>query len=213
MIKAVIFDLDGTLADTLPLCVAAFRKAVEPFSETILSDEDIIATFGPSEEGTIMKLIPGHYSEGIEGYIRHYRELHDMCPQPFEGMEEIIRGLKSSGWIVAMVTGKGAGSCEITLDRYGMKTLFDRIETGSPAGQRKTEGIRAVLDFFHLAPSEAIYVGDAPSDIEACHRLGVPIVAAAWAPTAQPQQLIPLKPHRIFYTLPEFAAYLNEEVK
>jgi len=53
-IKALIFDLDGTLANTLPLCVAAFRKSVEPLLDRAISDEKIIATFGPSEEGTIM---------------------------------------------------------------------------------------------------------------------------------------------------------------
>lgn len=44
-IKTVIFDLDGTIANTLPLCIAAFRKSVEPYLNAGLSDEDIIATF------------------------------------------------------------------------------------------------------------------------------------------------------------------------
>ncbi len=46
-IKAVIFDLDGTLADTLPLCIQAFRQSVEPLIKRSISDDDIIATFGP----------------------------------------------------------------------------------------------------------------------------------------------------------------------
>jgi beta-phosphoglucomutase-like phosphatase (HAD superfamily) len=57
-IEAVIFDLDGTIANTLPLCIAAFRKSIEPLLQASISDEEIIATFGPSEEGTIRKLIP-----------------------------------------------------------------------------------------------------------------------------------------------------------
>lgn len=47
-IKGVIFDLDGTLANTLPLCIQAFRQSVEPLTLQPLSDEEIIATFGPS---------------------------------------------------------------------------------------------------------------------------------------------------------------------
>jgi phosphoglycolate phosphatase-like HAD superfamily hydrolase len=58
-IRAVIFDLDGTLADTLPLCIQAFRASVQPLIHRCPSDEEIVATFGPSEEGTIMALAPG----------------------------------------------------------------------------------------------------------------------------------------------------------
>ena len=54
-----LFDLDGTLGNTLPLCIAAFREAVEPLSGECLIDADIVANFGPSEEGTIAALLPG----------------------------------------------------------------------------------------------------------------------------------------------------------
>ncbi len=60
-IKAVIYDLDGTLTNTLPLCIAAFRQSVEPLINCSLPDAEIIATFGPSEEGTILALAPTHY--------------------------------------------------------------------------------------------------------------------------------------------------------
>ena len=55
-IKALIFDLDGTIGDTLPLCIKAFRRSIEPLIGRSVSDAEIIATFGPSEEGTIMAL-------------------------------------------------------------------------------------------------------------------------------------------------------------
>ena len=60
-IKGLIFDLDGTIGNTLPLCIQAFRQSIEPLAMKKLSDQDIIATFGPSEEGTIQTLIPEHY--------------------------------------------------------------------------------------------------------------------------------------------------------
>jgi len=54
-----IFDLDGTIGNTLPLCVTAFREALESLAGRPLSDAAIMATFGPSEEGTVMALVPG----------------------------------------------------------------------------------------------------------------------------------------------------------
>jgi len=64
-IKAVIFDLDGTLGNTVPLCVEAFKKSIEPLINRTVADTEIIATFGPSEEGTIMALAPDFYEKGI----------------------------------------------------------------------------------------------------------------------------------------------------
>ena len=65
MLKAVIFDFDGTVCDTLPLCIAAFRKSIEPLAGRRFSDQEITATFGPSEEGTIRALIPEFYEQGV----------------------------------------------------------------------------------------------------------------------------------------------------
>src|SRR4051812_37315015 len=83
-IKGIIFDLDGTLADTLPLCVQAFRQSIEPLTSTPLTDAEIIATFGPSEEGTIMALAPDFYQKGVIDYLHLYETMHHMCPEPDE---------------------------------------------------------------------------------------------------------------------------------
>src|SRR3569833_1791340 len=109
-IKGVIFDLDGTLADTLPLCVQAFRQSIEPLTSRPLTETKIIATFGPSEEGTIMALAPRHYEQGVASYLQYYETLHDMCPEPFEDIRELLSFLKDLGIRVAMVTGKGPHS-------------------------------------------------------------------------------------------------------
>lgn len=53
MIKLVAFDLDGTIADTIPMCIEAFKQAVTPYASKILSEDDIVKTFGLNEEGMI----------------------------------------------------------------------------------------------------------------------------------------------------------------
>ena len=52
-IKALAFDLDGTIGDTIPLCIRAFKKAVTPYIGHELSDDDVIQTFGLNEQGMI----------------------------------------------------------------------------------------------------------------------------------------------------------------
>ena len=209
-IKAVIFDLDGTLGNTLPLCIAAFRQSVEPLINRTVSDEEIIATFGPSEEGTILALAPNHYEKGVADYLKYYDSLHDLCPTPFKGIEEILSDLKNRDIRIAMVTGKGKYSTEISLNRFGLAHFFEIIETGISTGPRKAEAIELVLDYFKpLKKEEVIYVGDAPSDILASRRAGVRIIAAAWAETAEPEKLKELEPDELIYTMNDFKDWLN----
>ncbi|HEY8895356.1 MAG TPA: HAD family hydrolase [Niastella sp.] len=208
-IKAVIFDLDGTLADTLPLCIKAFRQSVEPLLNRSVSDAEIIATFGPSEEGTIMALAPDHYDKGVADYLHYYESLHGMCPVPFEGMKELLQTLQEKGVRIAMVTGKGKHSTVISLKHFELTHFFEAIETGSPKGARKAEGIQIILDGLRgINNDEVIYVGDAPSDIIASRKAGIPVVAAAWAGTAEPEKLKALHPDELFYSIKGFAAWL-----
>ena len=208
-IRAVIFDLDGTLGNTLPLCIQAFRQSVEPLINRSISDAEIIATFGPSEEGTIMALAPNHYDKGVLDYLHFYELLHEMCPVPFDGIKEVLETLKSKGVHISMVTGKGKHSTNISLKYFDLTHFFEIIETGSPSGARKAEGIQIILNLLKdIKSNEVIYVGDAPSDILASRKVRVPIVAAAWADTAEPEKLKELQPDALFYTIKDFKNWL-----
>ena len=212
-IKAVIFDLDGTLANTLPLCIKAFRQSIEPLIKRAVSDEEIVATFGPSEEGTIMALAPQHYEKGVEDYLSFYESLHGMCSTPFNGIEALLQTLKNKDVRIAMVTGKGKHSTNISLNYFGLTNYFEVIETGSVKGPRKAEGIQNVVDHFKpINRNEMIYVGDAPSDIIASRKIDIAVVAAAWAETAEREKLIALQPDEIFYTINEFTEWILERI-
>lgn len=210
MLKAVLFDLDGTIGDTLPLCVAAFKKAIEPLAGRSFTDREIMDTFGPTEEGTIQALIPAHYAQGLQQYLYYYKQLHGMCPTPFEGIPEILRYLREKQIPVGLVTGKGINSCRITLEQYGITHCFDTIETGSPQGPVKEAGIRKVLDHFGLSPAEAVYIGDSASDIRDCRAIGIPVIAAAWAETADIAALQALSPDALFTSVKACDAYLKD---
>lgn len=211
-ICTVIFDLDGTLANTLPLCIKAFRASVEPLANRAVPDEEIIATFGPSEEGTIMKLAPDHYEQGVTDYLMHYRAFHDMCPTAFEGIRGLLDMLTRRGVALAMVTGKGPASTEISLEQFGLTEYFQVIETGSPSGPVKALGIRKVLDTLGIKDKQqVIYVGDAPSDITASREVGIPVIGAAWAETTDAKVLEALNPDALFYSIGDFSEWLQND--
>jgi phosphoglycolate phosphatase-like HAD superfamily hydrolase len=209
-LRGILFDLDGTLGDTLPLCIKAFRKAIEPLAARTLTDAEIIATFGPSEEGTIQLLLPDHYEAGLAAYLDGYAAMHDLCPAPFPGIPELLRSLQEKNIRLALVTGKGPRSTEISLERFGLKQFFTQIETGSPSGPVKAARIADVLrNWSDLDPKQVIYVGDAPSDITASRQAGIAVVGAAWAPTAEPERLQALHPDKLFHSVRAFRQWID----
>ena len=208
MLKAVIFDFDGTLADTLPLCIKAFRMAIEPHLNRTVSDAEIIATFGPSEEGTIQSLIPDRFTEGLSAYHEYYTTYHPEFPTLFEGMDEVLTLLRENRVRLALVTGKALKSALISLEFYQIQHFFEHIGHGDLTKVHKTNNIRRILAEWNLEPDEVVYVGDAPSDITACRAAGVPILAAAWAPTAEPDVLRSLEPDELFLSVDELKQWL-----
>ena len=77
-IKAIIFDFDGTLANTLPICYFAFQHVFKEFDNKDLSSEEIKAMFGPSETGIIRENLSNINKElAIESYYSIYAEHHN----------------------------------------------------------------------------------------------------------------------------------------
>lgn len=210
-LNGIIFDLDGTLTDTLPLCINAFRESLESLAGRSFSDDEITSTFGPSEEGTINALIPEHYEEGLRRYLAAYDRLITDGYGPFPGIVQWLERLKSSGMKLGLVTGKGPGSTKLTLSRFHLANFFDHVATGSPTGPVKKERICELLQLWRLAAREVAYIGDAPSDVIAAQAAGVWMIAATWSPASSfyRQQLESLAPDIVAGTIEEAAAWIE----
>lgn len=180
MIKMVGFDLDGTIANSLPFSLKAFKAAVEQYSTAPLTQDEIVRTFGLNEMGMIKKVIDHHHEEIFEQYCALYQVYHAECPAPFSGIREIIERLNSKGILVALVTGKARNTCMLTLEKFAMTDLFCDIETGAEDAPNKVALIGKLLQTHRIATDEFIYVGDALSDLTACEKVGVPCFSACW---------------------------------
>lgn len=183
MIKLAAFDLDGTIGDTIPMCISAFKKAVTPYTNHELTEKKIIQTFGLNEKGMIEQVITGDSREkALDEFYNVYKEMHAiLCPYPFEGIVKLIGELKEKAVIIALVTGKGEKSCAITLEQFKMKACFDCIKTGSSERNRKSENFNDLLDEYSLQPNEIVYIGDTVSDVKACQKVGIKCLSAVWA--------------------------------
>lgn len=202
MLKAVLFDVDGTLGDTLPLCVEAYRCCVEECTGRKPSEEEVVRHFGLSDRGVLGALLgmnPEDPALPIDRFVAAYERLHPtLAPTPFEGAVEMLRAVKAAGLYVGLVSGKEHYTAEPTLRAYGMEDIFEWKGYGKPTHNAKAERFAEVMKLRHLAPDELIYVGDAPSDITLAHQAGIRIINAAWAKTAAAEQAACLALHPDF---------------
>lgn len=181
-IAGVIFDFDGTLADTLPLCFAAFAHAFERFTGERWSNARISRLFGPSEEGIFRTVRPNDWEAALEEYLTFYAREHAHLGQTIPGVAELLDWLGEREIPVGVVTGKGQQSAEISLRALGLAGRIGTARYGSPLGGVKPYAIRDILDEWRLPAERVAYVGDAASDMHDAACAGVLPVGAAWAP-------------------------------
>jgi phosphoglycolate phosphatase-like HAD superfamily hydrolase len=208
-LDGVIFDLDGTLGDTLPVCFAAFRATFAHYLGRRFEDHEIRALFGPSEEGVLRRALPAQWEEALEMYLREYERAHRECTEPFPGLVAVLDALRGRGLRLAVVTAKGRRSAEISARALRLGDYFECMETGSEQGVVKGDRIRAVLQRWGLPPARVAYVGDAPSDVVVARQEGLVPLAAAWAATTDVARLTEYEPAALFPTVASFAAWLD----
>ena len=120
VLRGLIFDLDGTIADTLPLCLTAFQRAVGRHAGREPDEAAVRALFGVSEEGMFARMLGAqHAAAATATYLEEYRRLHLEGPRPFEGLDELLTEATRAGVRLGIVSGKGAESLAIALPSRG----------------------------------------------------------------------------------------------
>ena len=206
--KAIIFDIDGTLTFTNRLIFDSFNHITEKYLGKRLSDEEIIALFGPTEDVILKQMFPDKYEEVRKDYYEYYNNNHDIA-QLYKGMKELLLDLKKEDIILGIFTGKGRTSSLITLNFLGIRELFDMIVTGDDVKNHKPspEGILKFVETFHLNPAEVLMVGDAPSDIIAAKEARVEIASVVWDSYSE-NEVRKLNSKNIFHTVDELRNYI-----
>lgn len=212
-IDGVIFDLDGTLADTLPVCFVAFRRTMEAFTDRQFTDEEIMSHFGPSEEGIFQRLVPDRWEACLRVYLEIYEQEHLRAARLFPGIEEVLRRLRRRGMPLAIVTGKGLHSAAISIRHLGLARYIDVLETGGPEGSIKPQAIRRVLARWAVLPERVAYVGDAASDMEEAKAAGLIPLGAAWDPRASVQVGNGRDPLLLFPSVEGFTEWIEVAVE
>jgi len=210
-LDGMIFDLDGTLADTLPACFAAFRRALAARGHRPLSDAEMMRYFGPSEDGIFMRLAPDDWQAYLAAYLAVYEEEQTKSSALFPGIEPLLARLRQRGLRLAIVTGKGRESAAISIRLLGLDRYLDGWEPGDASGNVKPAAIARVLARWQLPPDRVAYLGDTPEDVQAARAAGLIPLSAAWDGRIDPERLRAAAPHAIFSTVEELRRWLDGE--
>jgi pyrophosphatase PpaX len=194
---AVLFDLDGTLIDSIGLLLACVRHAFEGFDGRTPTDDEWIAGIG-----TPLALQLAAYTDSPEEVTRlttryrtFQRENHDAYTTVYPGTLEIVRALYDAGHPMAIVTSKSNAMMHLALQYTGLASYMKSTIGCDSCHLHKPDPypVRLALKELSASADNAVFVGDSPHDINAGNAAGVTTIAALWGPFRQ-EQLEPAKP-------------------
>jgi HAD superfamily hydrolase (TIGR01509 family) len=209
--KCIIFDMDGTLTQTNQLIYDAFNYVAEKYVHKSFTPQEIHGFFGPPEKEAVQRMIgPGHIDEAMVEYYRFYNDKHNALASLYPGILDILRFLHSQEVLIALFTGKGRRTTDITLEMFEIERYFDITITGDDVEEFKPsgEGIRSILSRFSLQPSEVLMVGDAVVDVLAAREAGADVASVVWDSYGK-HEVLQLKADYVFDSVGALDAWLR----
>lgn len=210
-LACIIFDLDGTLTQTNELIFASFNHVAEKYSNRIYTSQEIVAMFGPPEEGALEQIVgKERLDDAMDDFLHFYEAHHPRMAELHAGVRDILSFLKEHGLLLAVFTGKGKHTTLITLEKFGIKEYFDIVVTGNDVKNHKPsgDGILKVMKRFELEPDQVLMVGDAVSDVKAAHEAGVAVAAVLWDSYAK-ERVMQMDVDFMFHSVEEFENWLR----
>ena len=195
---AVLFDLDGTLIDTIDLLLECARHTFEGRTPAP-TDEEWIAGIGtPLRKQFAAYTTSDEEVEALAQRYRAYqREHHDRLTSAFPGVLETLDELERRGHPMGIVTSKSNEMMDRGLEWVGiMRHMRTRVGMDN-AKRHKPDPhpVEVALEDLGYSPDEALFLGDSPHDIASGNAAGVTTVAALWGPFTR-DQLDPYHPSR-----------------
>ena len=208
--KLIIFDFDGTLADTLGALLRISNRLAPEFGYPQIGDEQF-ASLKYLSSWEIIKLskvalwkLPFLIKRVKEEFPKEVRNV-----RLFPGVIELLNTLKMQGYRLGIVSSNAEQNIRSLLGQNQIEHLFDFVTTASTFGKGKAIG--KLLKQYKCPKSDAIYIGDEIRDIQAARSIEIRVVAVGWgfnAPTAlidrQPDLLI-TKPLALINALARFS--------
>jgi HAD superfamily hydrolase (TIGR01549 family) len=195
----IVLDFDGTIADTIDHALTIYNNIAQEYACKPISEEDkkgislhqskeVLETYGITK----LKLLL------LSLRIRKEMGKQMSAITPVEGIKESFQALKNSGYRLGILTSNSVSNVSLFMKSNGLADMIDFIYSGkSLFGKDKV--MAHMFEKEGLSKKDVIYVGDEKRDIEACKKVGIPIIAVTWG-ISDSTTLENLHPDKIAYT-------------
>jgi pyrophosphatase PpaX len=185
-LRTVLFDLDGTLIDSIRLILDSYHHTLSQHKLPARSDEDWLKGVGTPlhVQFSEWRELP----ETLEAMIATYREYnlkhHDRMVTVYPGVLEAVREIKAAGLQTGLVTSKNRQGALRGLNLVGLEALMDVLVCCDEVTNPKPhpEPVEKAVELLGADPSTTLYVGDSVHDMVSGRAAGVKTAAALWGP-------------------------------
>lgn len=212
-IKGIVFDLDGTLVDSLWDVTNALNAAMQDHYLPTLTHHDVLTYFGNGIRELIVPLLKnnGHlYDSVLARFKEHYHQGLTQESKLFEGIFELLEELAKKNIVMGVLTNKQEAPSIQILKELGVLSYFLKVAGPDTYGIFKPNGggLSLLLNDLKLLPQETLMIGDSSNDILAAQSAGVHSVGVTYG-YADAQSLEPLKPTHIVADVDTLKTLLN----
>ena len=206
--------MDGTLTETNQLIFDSFNFIAMKYKGKTYSPSEIVAMFGPPEEGALLDIVTEEQIEQVmKEYLAYYRRHHKELARLYPGILDLLRFLRRRKVHCALFTGKGIHTATITMQAFALMPYFEYVVTGNDVVNHKPdpEVIQKILDHFSLREDEVLMVGDSVGDVKAAREAGVRVAVVLWDSYTK-EKVLQMKTDYAFHTVADFSAWLRDRV-
>ena len=183
--KLVIFDLDGTLIDTIGDLAAAVEHALSRNGFPGHTVEEYRRMVGHGIRNLVTRALPEGVSDetidsALRDFVGYYTSHIDVMSRPYQGIPELLSELAGSGFRLAVVSNKFQQGTETLIRRFFPDIPFARILGNAPGLPLKPDAAVVRLAMEAAGTEDAVMVGDSATDIRTGHNAGIKSIAVTW---------------------------------
>jgi len=188
MIKAAIFDLDGTLADTMDDLRTAMNAMLRSFGLAERSREDLLKFINKGAYSFVKDALPDDMEkneETVQRALKVYSEFYSKCydekTYPYEGIKDELIKLREAGIKLGVLSNKQDRFVKVIMEKLVDDALFSEIEgqLDLPAKPDPASALR-MAEKMGVSPSECAFIGDSDADMETAMNAGMLPIAVSW---------------------------------
>ncbi|HJD44764.1 MAG TPA: phosphoglycolate phosphatase [Candidatus Paenalcaligenes intestinipullorum] len=183
----ILFDLDGTLVDSVPDITATVNATLTELDQTTFALEQVKQWIGKGSDHLLRTALTealGHapdealFNQAKAAYLRHYPQFNGQHSTVYDGVFEGLSAFKAMGCTLGVVTNKEVDFAIPLLNQLSLASYFDLIVGGDSTDYKKPhpEPLRFAAQQLHATPAHCLFIGDSANDVQAAQAANMTVL-------------------------------------